>query len=79
MKINTLTIISLYSETPDNFLIPSREFQFGDNEIIFQDDNVTRKKGSETFLLERHITSWLRPANSPDLNPVENLLRKCLR
>uniref|UniRef100_A0A3B1KHJ0 Tc1-like transposase DDE domain-containing protein n=1 Tax=Astyanax mexicanus TaxID=7994 RepID=A0A3B1KHJ0_ASTMX len=47
----------------------------GYNEIIFQDDNALchRAKTVKAFLGERHIQSMSWPANSPDLNPIENL------
>uniref|UniRef100_A0A672FDF1 Tc1-like transposase DDE domain-containing protein n=2 Tax=Salarias fasciatus TaxID=181472 RepID=A0A672FDF1_SALFA len=42
---------------------------FGDNEIIFQDDNASchRAKTVKAFLGERRIQSILWPAKSPDL------------
>ena len=59
----------------DTFLIPSIERMFGNDEIIFQDDNASchRAKTVKTFLEERHIRSMSWPANSPDVNPIENL------
>ena len=65
----------VYVEILDTFLIPSIERMFGDGSIIFQDDNASchRAKSVKTFLQERHIMSMAWPANSPDLNPIENL------
>uniref|UniRef100_A0A3B1K6C0 Tc1-like transposase DDE domain-containing protein n=1 Tax=Astyanax mexicanus TaxID=7994 RepID=A0A3B1K6C0_ASTMX len=65
----------VYIDILDSFLIPSIEQMFGDNEIIFQDDNASchRAKTVKAFLGERHIQSMSWPANSPDLNPIENL------
>ncbi len=53
--------------------IPSIEKKFGDD-AIFQDDNASchRAKSVKAFLQERHINSMTWPANSPDLNPIEN-------
>uniref|UniRef100_A0A3Q2QY88 Tc1-like transposase DDE domain-containing protein n=1 Tax=Fundulus heteroclitus TaxID=8078 RepID=A0A3Q2QY88_FUNHE len=42
---------------------------------IFQDDNAAchRAKTVKTFLEKRHIRSISWPANSPDINPIENI------
>ncbi len=65
----------VYVDILDTFLIPSVERMFGDDDIIFQDDNASchRAKTVKTFLEERHIRSMSWPANSPDPNPIENL------
>uniref|UniRef100_A0A3Q0RAY7 Tc1-like transposase DDE domain-containing protein n=1 Tax=Amphilophus citrinellus TaxID=61819 RepID=A0A3Q0RAY7_AMPCI len=50
------------------------ERMFGDDEIIFQDNaSCHMAKTVKTFLAERQIRSMSLPANSPDLNPIENL------
>lgn len=61
----------VYIEILDSFLIPSIENMF----VIFQDDNASchRAKTVKAFLGERLIQSMSWPANSPDLNPIENL------
>ena len=53
-------------------------FSFGDDEIIFQDDNALcyRVKRIKAFLQESYIKSMPCPVNCPDLNQVENLWRK---
>uniref|UniRef100_A0A3Q3AU23 Tc1-like transposase DDE domain-containing protein n=1 Tax=Kryptolebias marmoratus TaxID=37003 RepID=A0A3Q3AU23_KRYMA len=65
----------VYIDILDTFLIPSVERMFGDDEIIFQDDNASclRAKTVGTFLEERHMRSMSWLANSPDLNPIKNL------
>lgn len=65
----------VYIDILDSFLIPSIENMFGDGEIIFQDDNASchRAKTVKAFLAERRIQTMPWPANSPDLNPIENL------
>ncbi|CAJ0921952.1 unnamed protein product [Ranitomeya imitator] len=65
----------VYVDILDTFLIPSIERMFGDDEIIFQDDNASchRAKTVKPFLEKRHIRSMSWPANSPDLNPIEDL------
>uniref|UniRef100_A0A4W6EFN8 Tc1-like transposase DDE domain-containing protein n=1 Tax=Lates calcarifer TaxID=8187 RepID=A0A4W6EFN8_LATCA len=70
----------VYVDILDTFLIPSIERAFGDDEIIFQNDNASchRAKTVNTFLEKRHIRSMSWPTNSPDLNPIENLgVLKC--
>ena len=58
MAIITSTINAhVYIEIQDNLLIPSIENWFGDDEIIFQENNAPchRAKGSKAFFQERHI------------------------
>uniref|UniRef100_A0A3B5LXN8 Tc1-like transposase DDE domain-containing protein n=1 Tax=Xiphophorus couchianus TaxID=32473 RepID=A0A3B5LXN8_9TELE len=73
--VNSSINAQVYIDILDSFLIPSIEQMFGDDEIIFQDDNASchRAKTVKAFLEERHIQSMSWPANSPDLNPIENL------
>lgn len=65
----------VYTQILDGFLIPSVEKMFGNDEFVFQDDNASchRAKKVKDFLQERSISSMTWPANSPDLNPIENL------
>ena len=37
----------VYNEILDNFLIPSIENWFGDNEVIFQEDNTSCHRAKE--------------------------------
>uniref|UniRef100_A0A3B5QWB7 Tc1-like transposase DDE domain-containing protein n=1 Tax=Xiphophorus maculatus TaxID=8083 RepID=A0A3B5QWB7_XIPMA len=73
--VNSSINAQVYIDILDSFLIPSIEQMFGDDEVIFQDDNASchRAKTVKAFLEERHIQSMSWPANSPDLNPIENL------
>ena len=54
-----------YIEILDNFLIPSIENRFSDDEVIFQEDNASclRAKEIKAFLQERLIKSMIWPAN----------------
>ncbi|CAJ0964526.1 unnamed protein product [Ranitomeya imitator] len=65
----------VYVDILDSFIIPSIERMFGDDEMIFQDENASchRAKIVKTFLEKRHIRSMSWPAISADLNPIENL------
>lgn len=76
MAIITSTLSAqVYIEILDTFLLPSMEEKFGDDEVIFQDDNASchSAKSVKAFLQERQINSMTWPANSPDLNPIENV------
>ena len=60
MAIITSTVSAqVYIEILDTCLVPSIENRFGDDDVIFQDDNAScrRAKSVKTFLKERHINS----------------------
>ena len=59
----------------DHFLIPSIDSAFGDEDILFLDDNefCHREKCVRDFLADRRIPFMDWPANIPDLNPIENM------
>ena len=65
-------------EIIDNFLLPSMENWFSDDEVFFfHEDNAScyRAKVNNAFFLQENILNkWL--SNSPDLNPTENSWRK---
>ena len=78
ISIITSTINThVYMEILDNFLIPSTENLFGNDEVIFRDNNASchRIKEIQAFLLERQnkISGMV---NSPDINPIENQCSK---
>uniref|UniRef100_A0A3Q2ZWT6 Transposase Tc1-like domain-containing protein n=1 Tax=Kryptolebias marmoratus TaxID=37003 RepID=A0A3Q2ZWT6_KRYMA len=53
----------VYIDILDTFLIPFIKRMFGDDEIIFQDNNASC----------HNVMSMSWPSNSPYLNPIENL------
>ncbi len=65
----------VYQEMLENFMLPSADQLFKDADFIFQQDLVPAHTAKST-------TSWLNdhgvgvldwPANSPELNPIENI------
>lgn len=69
----------VYIDILEHYLIPSIEEAFGDSsDFIFQDDNASchRSKKVKNFF-NRNGNSPIKtmncPANSPDLNPIENV------
>ncbi len=73
--VNGTVNSTVYQDILETFLIPSIEDMFGDADITFQDDNASchRSKAVKLFLHNKDINSMSWPANSPDLNPIENL------
>ena len=67
-----------YIDILDHFLIPSIDNAFGDEDAVFQNDNVSchREKCVRNFLVDRQIATMDWPANSPILNPIENMWQK---
>jgi len=66
---------AVYQEVLEHFMIPSVEQLFGDEDFIFQQDLAPAHSAKTTTAwFQNHgvsVLSW--PANSPDLNPIENL------
>ena len=70
-NINSAKYISILK----THLLPVIENHFPDGEYIFQDDNAPPHKSRETmdFIREKNITGTEWPAQSPDLNIIENI------
>ena len=67
---------SQYIEILDNFLIPSIENWFGNDEVILRNDNGSchRTKEIKTFHQERHTKSMIWQSNFPDLNSMKDFV-----
>ena len=66
---------SVYQNVLEDFMIPSADDLYGDADFIFQQDLAPAHtaRSTKTWFDAHAITVLDWPANSPDLNPIENL------
>ena len=66
---------AVFQEILGHFMLPSADKLYGDADFIFQQDLAPAHttKSTKTWFNDRGITVLDWPANSPDLNPIENL------
>ena len=66
---------AVYQEILEHFMLPSADELYGDADFIFQQDLAPAHtaKSTKTWFNDRGITVLDWPANSPDLNLIENL------
>ncbi|KAI2647648.1 Transposable element Tcb1 transposase [Labeo rohita] len=66
---------AVYQEILERFILPAADKLFGDDDFIFQQDLAPahKAKTTSTWFNSHGITVLDWPANSPDLNPFENL------
>ncbi len=71
-KVNNTAV---YQEVLEHFMLPAADQLYGDADFIFQQDLAPAHsaKATSTWFKDHDIPVLNWPANSPDLNPIENL------
>ncbi len=73
--VQKTTIDTLHKEGKTQKVIPAGDQLYGDADFIFQQDLAPAHsaKATSTWFKDHGIPVLNWPANSPDLNPIENL------
>ncbi len=73
--LETNVTAPVYQEILEHFMLPSADQLFKDADFIFQQDLAPAHtaKSTKSWLNDHGVGVLDWPANSPDLNPIENL------
>ena len=73
--IKTRVKAAVYQHILEHFMLSSADNLYGDADFIFQQDLAPAHTAetTKTWFNDHGITVLDWPANSPDLNPIENL------
>ena len=73
--IKSKVSLALYQEILEHCMLPSADQLYGDSDFIFQQDLAPAHtaKSTNTWFNDHGITVVDWAANSPDLNPIENM------
>ncbi len=70
--------VAIYQEILEHFMLLSADKLYGDADFLLQQDlpPAHTAKGTKSWFNDHGVTV---PANSPDLNPIENLVKRKMR
>ncbi len=73
--LKTNVTAPVYQEILEHFMLPSADQLFKDADFIFQQDLAPAHtaKSTKSWLNDHGVGVLDWPANSPDLNPIENI------
>ncbi len=73
--LKTNVTAPIYQEILEHFMLPSADQRFKDADLIFQQDLAPAHtaKNTKSWLNDHGVGVLDWPANSPDLNPIDNL------
>ena len=74
-RIHGIMVKEMYHDILGNVMLPSADILFGRENYIFQQDNDPKHTANinKAFIVDNQIPTFDWPAQSPDLNPIENL------